>query len=302
MNTEHTDIYERITNQIIAALESCTENGNTWKRPWHCPDMVNVIPKNAATGSQYRGINVIALWVTAQDRGYLNGLWATFRQWQELGAQVRKGEKSCPVVFWSMIEKKKNGQAEERADAGHDSDAQNTALFAKTYHVFNVSQVGGYEEPQKEALTDDRLEHAEQFFSRVGVTIREATKAFYRPSDDTVYMPPFASFFSKEGYYSTLAHEVTHYTGHESRLNRDMSNRFGDEGYAMEELVAELGAAFLSAELGVTNEPREDHASYIQCWLKVLKQDKRAVFAAASKAQAACDWLVSVSQLECKAA
>lgn len=295
MNTEHTDIYEKITNQIIAALESCTASGNTWKRPWHCPEMANVIPKNAKTDFQYRGVNVIALWATAQDRGYLNGLWATFRQWQELGAQVRKGEKSCPVVFWSTIEKKNNGQSEERPGAGDESDGRNTALFAKTYHVFNVSQIDGYEEPAKEPLTENRLEHAEQFFSRVGVTIREATKAFYRPSDDTVYMPPFASFFSKEGYYSTLAHEVTHYTGHESRLNRDMSNRFGDEGYAMEELVAELGAAFLCAELGVTNEPREDHASYIHCWLKVLKQDKRAVFTAASKAQAACDWLVSAS-------
>ena len=291
MNTERADIYERITNQIIAALETCATDGNTWKRPWHSPDMANVIPKNAKTGTQYRGVNVLALWATAQERGYLNGLWATFRQWQELGAQVRKGEKSCPVVFWGTVEKKSKAESKEHSDAGDDMSGRDTALFAKTYHVFNVSQVNGYEEIQPEPLAEDRIDNAEQFFSFVGVKIREAAKAFYVPSEDIVYMPPFAAFFSKEGYYGTLAHEVTHWTGHQSRLHRDMSGRFGDEGYAMEELVAELGAAFLCAQLGVSAEPREDHAAYIHCWLKVLKHDKRAVFTAASNAQKAVDYM-----------
>ncbi len=297
-NTEHADIYERITNQIIEALENC----KTWQRPWHSPEMVNVIPKNAQTGVQYRGVNVIALWATAQKLGYLNGLWATFRQWQELGAQVRKGEKSCPVVFWSTIEKKENAQKGEQANAGNSSDDRDTVLFAKTYHVFNVSQVDGYEEPKKEPLAADRLKNADMFFSRLGVNIREASKAFYQPSDDSVYMPPYASFFKREGYYSTLAHEITHWTGHESRLNRDLKNRFGDESYAMEELVAELGAAFLCAELEVSNEPREDHAAYIQSWLKVLKEDKRAIFTASSKAQQAVDWINMIACSERRAA
>ncbi len=289
-NTEHADIYERITSQIIEALENC----KSWQRPWHSPEMVNVIPKNAKTGSQYRGVNVIALWATAQKLGYLNGLWATFRQWQELGAQVRKGEKSCPVVFWSTIDKK------EKAD--DSAEERDTALFARTYHVFNVSQIEGYEEPKKEPLATNRLENADLFFLRLGVNIREASKAFYQPSDDAVYMPPYASFFKREGYYSTLCHETIHWSGHESRLNRDLKNRFGDESYAMEELVAELGAAFLCAELEVSNEPREDHVAYIQSWLKVLKEDKRAVFTAASKAQQAVDWLVSAAQFERNAA
>lgn len=303
-NAEHADIYERITNQIVAALENC----KPWQRPWHSPEMLNVIPKNAKTGVSYRGVNVVALWATAQERGYLNGLWATFRQWQELGAQVRKGEKSCPVVFWGTVDKKKDTRSEKQAhagdkpDAGGDADGRDTALFAKTYHVFNISQVDGYEEPKKEPLAADRLENADLFFSRLGVTVREASKAYYQMSDDTVYMPPYASFFKREGYYATLAHEVTHWTGHESRLNRDLKNRFGDSAYALEELVAELGAAFLCAELEVSNEPREDHAAYIQSWLKALKQDKRAIFTAASKAQAACDWLANVSQTERKAA
>lgn len=297
-NTEHADIYERITNQIVAALENC----KPWQRPWHSPEMLNVIPKNAKTDLRYRGVNVVALWATAQERAYLNGLWATFRQWQELGAQVRKGEKSCPVVFWGTIEKKKNNESKGTADAGDKTDGADTALFAKTYHVFNISQVDGYEEPKQEPLAADRLENADLFFSRLGVTIREASKAFYQLSDDTVYMPPYSTFFKREGYYATLAHEVTHWTGHESRLNRDLNNRFGDSAYAMEELVAELGAAFLCAELEVSNEPREDHAAYIQSWLKALKQDKRGIFTAASKAQAASDWLVNVSLSERKAA
>lgn len=280
-NVEHEDIYERITRQIVAALEDC----KPWQRPWHSPEMLNVIPKNAKTGAQYRGVNVLALWATAHERGYLNGLWATFRQWQELGGLVRKGEKSCPVVFWGTIDKRKNTRSEgeahagDKPDAGDDADGRDTALYAKTYHVFNISQVDCYEEIQPEPLAEERVDNAEQFFSYVGVRIREAGKAFYVPSEDTVYMPPFAAFFSKEGYYGTLAHEVTHWTGHASRLNRDMSGRFGEEGYAMEELVAELGAAFLSAQLGVSAEPREDHAAYIHCWLKVLRHDKRAVFA-----------------------
>jgi len=297
MNTEHTDIYTRITDQIIAALEKCSEANSRWKRPWHCPNMENVLPMNAKTGLHYRGVNVIALWATAQELNYINGLWATFRQWQELGAQVRKGEKSSPVVFWSSREKKGTDHRDTT-----DPTERDTLLFAKTYHVFNVSQVDGYQEPTKAPLTEDRLLKAEQYFSRVGVTVREATKAFYRGSDDTVYMPPFASFFCKEGYYATLSHEVTHWTGHETRLNRDMKNRFGDDAYALEELVAELGAAFLCAELNVSNEPREDHAVYIKSWLKVLKQDKREIFSAASKAQAACDWLSKASQTERKAA
>ncbi len=289
MKTERKDIYEQITNQIVEALENCT----AWERPWHTPEMVNVIPKNAKTGQHYRGINVLALWAKAQNRGYLNGLWATFQQWKELGATVKKGEKSCAVVFWSTIEKDKREEASSKEIS--DSEEAEKVLFARTYHVFNVSQVDGYQEEKPEPLADGRIQNAELFFSRLEITVQQATKAFYNSRQDSIYMPPFANFFSKEGYYATLAHEVTHWTGHESRLNRDLKNRFGSEAYAMEELIAELGAAFLCAELQIASDPREDHAAYIQSWLKVLKADKRAVFTAASKAQQAADWLYTNS-------
>ena len=285
MKTYRTDIYEQITNQIIEALEYCS----AWQRPWHTPEMVNVIPTNAKTGQQYRGINVLALWAKAQNRGYLNGLWATFQQWKELGATVKKGEKSCAVVFWGTIEKDNREKA--GAKESSDSAEAETVLFARTYHVFNVSQVDGYEETKAEPLTDERIQHAESFFSGLGIVVHQASKAFYDSLQDSIHMPPFANFLSREGYYATLAHEVTHWTGHESRLNRDLKNRFGSEAYAMEELVAELGAAFICAELEIASNPREDHAAYIQSWLKVLKADKRAVFTAASKAQQAADWM-----------
>ena len=168
--TTRTDIYETVTAQIVNALESC----GGWKMPWHSAG-AGIIPKNVKSGATYRGINTVILWAVAEDRGYTNSLWGTFKQWQELGAQVRKGEKSAGVVFWSKAEKKSENGEDEKGGS---------FLFAKHYNVFNVSQVDGYNPEEKEPLTEDRLENADQFFSRLDVKVIEGTEAFYQTQED----------------------------------------------------------------------------------------------------------------------
>lgn len=270
-----TDIYSLITQQIIAAIEAGAER---YEMPWHTTSNT---PSNAKTGKAYRGVNVISLWASASNARYSSHLWATYKQWNELGAQVKRGEKATFIVFWKLLEV---DQAE--------GEETSRPMLAKASFVFNADQVEGFTPPLLPHNPESRIEEAEQFFTSLGATIHHGgNNAFYRPAMDIIQMPEFSQFKEATGYYSTLAHEVTHWTGHASRCTRELNNRFGSEAYAAEELIAELGAAFLCAELGLSNEPRTDHASYIACWLKLLKNDKRAIFTAASKAQQAAQWL-----------
>jgi antirestriction protein ArdC len=228
------------------------------------------------------------LWAASQAKGYESGEWGTYQQWQDRGAQVRKGEKATLVVFWKF--------ANDSREAQSDSDAPASGsrlLFTKGYSVFNAAQVDGYTpKADAERPMPERIELAEAFFRSVAADVRHAgNQAFYSPSGDYVQMPPFAAFRDAVSYYSTLAHEHTHWTANAARCNRELGKRFGDNAYAAEELIAELGAAFACAHLGLSTEPREDHAQYLQSWLRVLKADKRAIFTAASKAQQAADWL-----------
>jgi antirestriction protein ArdC len=165
--------------------------------------------------------------------------------------------------------------------------------MARDYWVFNAAQVDGYTETKEPTVTrEERIESAERFFCNVGIEVKPGgNRAFYRPESDSVHMPAFDAFKEPLFYYSVLSHEATHWSGATHRLNRDLSGRFGTESYAVEELVAELGAAFLCAELGLPTDPRQDHAPYIASWLKVLKNDRRAIFTAAAKAQEAADWM-----------
>lgn len=284
-HTSQPTIYQRITDQIVAAIDA---GAGDFTMPWHTDGTDITQPINAASGKPYRGINVIALWATAQACGYTGARWATYRQWQELGAQVRKGEKSAPVVFWKIFDRDE-GQAEEPAENDH------RRFMARGYSVFNAAQVEGYEPPPVVALPPAvRIGRAEDFFANLAADIRHGgNRAYFQPSTDHIQMPPFAAFRDAVSYYATLSHEATHWTGVKSRLDRDMSGRFGSEGYAVEELVAELGAAFLCGSLGLANEPRPDHAAYVASWLKVLRNDNRAIFTAAAKAQQAADHLHS---------
>ena len=240
-------------------------------------------------------MNVLLLWGEAVEKGYTAPIWVTYKQAQELGGNVRKGEKSALVVYANKLTRTETG------DQGEEIEKQ--IPFMKAYAVFNVQQVDGlpahyYGQPENPLPLSERLEAVDKFITQTGADIRNGgNSAFYAPSKDLVQMPPFEAFKDKESYYATLLHELTHWTSHKSRLDRSFNaKRFGDHGYAREELVAELGAAFLSADLGITPEVREDHAAYLDHWLKTLKEDKRAIFSAAAHAQRAADYLQSLQE------
>ncbi len=289
MTTDKTDVYTRITSRIVAELEQGTR---PWFKPWNAEHAAGRIARPLRhNGQPYSGINVLMLWSDAVAKGYAAPIWMTFKQAQELGAHVRKGEHGSLVVYADRFTKTETDDA-----TGQDVERQ--IPFMKGYTVFNVEQIDGlpahYHATAAPALDPvQRIEKAEAFFAATRADIRHGgNMAFYAIGSDHVQMPPFESFRDAESYYATLAHECTHWTRHEKRLARDFGRkRFGDEGYAVEELVAELGSAFLCADLGLTPEPRADHAAYIASWLKVLKNDKRAIFTAASHAQRAADFL-----------
>ena len=276
------DIYEQITGAIIAAIE---EGAPTYEMPWH----TLATPINAATRKAYRGINTLTLWCIGRKRGYATQEWATYRQWSEMGAQVRRGERSASVVFWKFLE-----SSDDAVEEVQESTATSRRIpLAREYHVFNAAQVEGYvPQPEVRLAESERIDHAERFFRALpGVVRHGGDRAFYSPATDEIQIPAFEQFKSAAAYYSTLAHEHTHWSGASSRLNRDLTGRFGDARYAMEELIAELGSAFLCADLALGVEPRRDHAAYIDSWLSVLKSDKRALFSAAGHAQKAAAYL-----------
>ena len=281
------DVYARVTSQIVTAIE---QGAGTWKMPWHTSGRFAFSPINVTSHKPYRGINTVCLWAAAAAKSYGRGEWATYQQWQDKGAQVRKGERSTTVVFWKFA----NGTAETQEDGEATPATGSRLLFTRGYSVFNAAQVDGYT-PKAEADTPmlERIAQADAFFTSVGATVRHGgNQAFYSPASDHIQMPAFQAFRESVSYYSTLAHEHTHWTATAGRCDRQLGKRFGDNAYAAEELIAELGAAFACAHLGLSTEPRADHAQYIASWLRVLKADKRAIFTAASKAQQACDWLV----------
>lgn len=273
-------IYEEITNQILADLESA--KSRDWQLPWH---KLSGLPTNIDTGKSYAGVNILALASAKMRKGYSSSKWGTFKQWQSLDCQVKKGEKASKIIFWSFFE--------TASEEGDESDAHKK-IVAIGYCVFNADQVEGYvEDTVNIADANVRDENAETFFTNVGANISHTgDEAYYSPILDKICIPILSKFHSSQGYYATLAHEHVHWTGSKSRLNRlDSSAKFGSESYAAEELVAELGASFLCANLGFYSETRENHVAYIQSWIKLLKNDKRAIFVASSKAQKAVELL-----------
>lgn len=279
------DVYSRVTAEIIAAIE---QGAGEWHAPWFHNGTSAARATNVASDKRYRGINAVALWVAAMAGGYDDGLWGTYRQWQDAGAQVRKGERSTTVVLWKQIA--------SREPAGHvddDHEDGHRRMFARAFSVFNVAQVDGYERPPTDTLTEnERLAHAEAFINNLGIkTVFGGSKAYYLPSSDTVFMPHFASFRDAASFYGTWIHENGHASGIKHRLDRDLSGRFGSAAYAAEECCVEILSGLILADLAIAHHPRPDHAAYISSWLKVLKDDPRAIFTAASKAQQAADWM-----------
>ncbi len=281
------DIYERVTTQIIAAIEA---GAGEYRMPWHHNGTATTTPVNVASRKTYRGVNVITLWAAAHAAGYSAGIWGTYRQWHELGAQVRKGERGHLVVFWKMSDR--NGGA-ERQDGDDDHDEPARHMFARGYTVFNCAQVDCYTPPDMPMLpAAERIEHADRFCAALNIDIRHGgSQACYIPSRDYVQMPEFAYFRDAIAYYAVLLHECGHASGAKHRLNRDLSGRFGSAAYAMEECTVELLSAMICADLNLSVEPRPDHARYIESWIEVMRSDKRAIFTAASKAQEIADWM-----------
>lgn len=276
------DLYASITAEVIRQLEEGTP---PWTRPWKDDRArgVGMLPSNLVTRRLYSGSNVLLLWMAAMQRGFGGLQFCTYNQVNSIGAKVRKGERAVHVIFTKHVTREDTETGEEKA-----------GTIVKTYPVFHLSQLEGvpdkYLEPQ--LLPDRAATHSTAISLQrdSGVTtIHGANKAAYYPARDEIVMPNLAAFESEEAYWGVWCHEATHATGHKDRLERVYGKRFGDAGYAFEELVAELGSAFVCARLGIA--PSFRSASYIASWLKVLKGDNRAIFSAASYAGHAADWL-----------
>ncbi|SEP17667.1 ArdC family protein [Aquisalimonas asiatica] len=293
------DLYQEVTDKIVAALEEGTV---PWVKPWDSrhASVTAGYPCNALTGRPYHGVNVPLLWLEQTLRGFTNNRWITFRQAKEVGGHVKRGEKGTLVTFFKPIRKQLTDESGNPRFDDNGNPLERTIPLLKGFTVFNVDQIQDlpeeYLEPEVKAKDlPEPLEAAETVIAATGADIRHGgPEAYYAPLSDHVQMPPGAAFLSQEGYYGTLLHELTHWTGHGSRLARDgivHFQGFGSSSYAFEELVAELGGAFLCAETGIQGDLR--HEGYIASWLEVLRGDKRAIFRASTQARRSTEYLMA---------
>jgi antirestriction protein ArdC len=286
------DTYQLVTDQILADLE---RGVRPWAPSWTAASQLPRSLPVRSTGEYYRGANVLLLWLAAARGAYSSSAWLTFNQAKNLGGAVRKGEKATHILFFDRFTKEDNRE-------GHEGE-ERTVAFAKTYAVFNAEQIDGLPERFNVAPTDGPEVPASTFFATIGANVRHAgSQPMYRPQQDLIVMPRPEDFQSPEAYVATLGHEHVHWTGHQTRLARDFHS-FGTEAYAVEELVAEIGSAFLCATLGVADTQREDHAAYIGHYVKLLRDDTRLLVRAASAAQKAVDYLhaTAIARSECAA-
>ncbi|MGE0175229.1 MAG: ArdC family protein [Oligoflexales bacterium] len=287
-NKPKRDLYQEITDKIVTSLE---KGVSPWKCPW---DQARYgghagLPHNAKMNRCYSGINVPILWMTKEEKGYGSNGWLTYKQATEMGGNIKKGEKSTSVVYWNFT---------DVADP-KDGDPNNVKRipFLKCFNVFNVEQCEGIEIQKPDIKTPEQawedIQRIEGIVQANNVDLRfeyKGVRACYVPAFDCISMPRKERFKTSGDYYCTLFHEMTHWTGHHSRLERDFKGRFGDESYAFEELIAEMGSAFLFADLGL--EGNVQHDSYIASWLRVLKNDKKAIFKAATEASKAHQFIL----------
>ena len=279
-------LYQEVTNRIIAELE---QGAAPWVIPWRKSKAngASLLPHNPVTGARYRGINIPILWAKQSDRGYGGNAWVTYKQAKGKGAQVRKGEKATEIVFTKKLKVK-----------DRETEDEKQISMLRSYYVFNLEQIDGLTIEEVPELPDDKTRHhkAECFIAATGATIRHGgNEACFIPSLDLIEMPPFGAFKTPEGYYATTLHELGHYSGHTTRLDRKLDGRFGTRAYAAEELIAELTSAFLCAHLGIKGELR--HTGYLAKWVELLRHDERAIFTAAAKAQQAADYLRTFSEI-----
>ena len=287
---------QRVTSQISALLE---RGVRPWIRPWDdtAPSDALVLPLRSC-GTPYRGMNVIALWAATLESSFKSRHWFTFKQALALNSCMRKGERGSYVVYYTELTSK-------AGDQPSPDEVTETRRILRGYTVFNADQIDGlpldfYAKPEAEPVPPSPITKTEEearlsaLFARIPVTIRYGgNRAFYSKAADYIQMPQREAFRDGTQFWATLAHEASHATRHETRLNRDFGQtRFGDAAYALEELVAELASAFIGAHIGLSAEHVEDHASYIGGWLKALGDNPSAFLTAASKAQAAADWVL----------
>ena len=271
------DHYQEITKAFIESLEQCIEGDLQipgWVKPWSSAGA----PRNGFSNRPYRGMNSFIIGMKCAIKGWDDMRFATYNQIAKAGGQVNKGEKGTQVIMWKFIKDKK------------DPEGKKTIPLLRVFTVFNVNAQSTLDLPKVEATNmDERIEHCEKVFQDIGATIKHGgDSAFFSPSEDFIQMPNFENFKSAGDYYATLAHESIHWTGHESRLDRQLNEgRFGNEAYAFEELVAELGASFLCQDLGIDGRFQDNHLAYLKSWLKVLKNDTHAIFRASSLATTA---------------
>ena len=280
------DLHQELTDKIIKALEAGVK---PWACPWDCGEQVG-LPMNAVTHKAYNGINIMMLWMCASHCGFSSNLWMTFKQAKDIGARVIKGQKGTTCIYYNVMEREDEQGKEEKIP------------FINAFTLFNVEQIEhlpeGFlpavkmaDEVEEKKAEFEVHERAEEVMKNSGATIHEqGQRAFFSPSHDHVFLPTRDKFKVSGDFYATAMHELTHWTGHKSRLNRDMKGRFGSQDYAFEELVAELGAAFISAELAI--QGTVSHESYLANWLEVLKHDKKAIFKASSLASQAVGLLL----------
>lgn len=288
------DVMADVVTRLVDAIE---QGAGEWAMPWRSMG-TGGWPVNAVTGNRYSGGNVLALALTAMERGYPSNRWATYKQWAAIGAQVRKGERGTQGIYWNVKPGETITETDTTTGETVELQSEDRVAWARTFVVFNAAQVDNDPTPTT-ALTLTPLERdgcAEAFFAAIPADVRwGAGNPCYRPATDVVVMPAFGAFHSTPDAYATLAHELGHWTGHESRLARIYGRRFGDHAYAAEELVAELTAAFTCALAGIDTVARADHASYLAHWCEMLTAQPAILWTVASKAQAAADYLADYS-------
>ena len=292
--TNRKDIHQEITDKIIQQLEAGTV---PWQQGWVNDNIANLaLPRNAVTQNRYRGINILMLWGANIEKQYRSNEWASFKQWNSKNEAIRKGEKGNFIVYTDTFDKEVEGEIKK-------------IPFLKYSIVFNRCQLASYtpieitDKAEKDLV--ETIEDVTYFIQNTNADIKHHEgDAYYSPTKDKIFMPVTSSFVdtrnctATENYYSTLFHELHHWTGHQSRLNRQKGKRFGDLNYANEELVAELGAAFLNAEFDITTPEKQDHAAYIANWLTALKNDKHFIVSAASEASKSVEFLRELQPLK----
>ena len=293
------DLYQDFTDQVIKQME---DNNMNWTKPFTTTILNG--HHNIVSKKPYQGMNCFNIGLSVYKNGFKSNEWATFNQWKNLGAKIKKGSKGTEILYWNIKEYEDKTNKDEKVKIP----------FLKYFVVFNADQVDGYETKEK-GLKDFNLKEIDNwkthfktdtFVENTKADIQINNKAFYSPSADYIGMPPKEDFkgdkenTKEQYYYSTLLHELTHWSGHSSRCNRDLKNRFGSKAYAMEELVAEIGSAFLCSHLGVTKAPTPNHGRYLNNWLEVLKEDKKAIFKAFSLSKVSSEYLLELDQTETK--